>query len=153
MGVTILDTTKLFTPPRAVMPIRYTIHADLGVVVTHFTGHVTDAEFIDSYRRMLGDDGYVAGTHELADLREVADLNLSAGALRRVEELTELRYKDTGADFRTAILAPRDQSYGIGRMYEVFAEGGPEHVRVCREVADAMAWLELPPDALDLEGG
>jgi len=132
------------------MPIRYTIHRDLGVVVTHFSGYVTDDEFVDSYRLMLQDADYRPGTDELADLRGVADLNLSAAALRKVEELTEARYEGTNAAFRTAILAPRDQSYGIGRMYEVFAEGGPEHVRVCREVADALAWLHLETDALEL---
>jgi hypothetical protein len=132
------------------MPIRYAIHRDLSVVVTRFTGHVTDEEFIDSYRRMLQDPDYTPGTNELADLRGVTDLNLSAAALRRVEALTEARYEGSGADFRTAILAPRDQSYGIGRMYEVFAEDGPEHVRVCREVADALAWLHLEDNALEL---
>jgi len=132
------------------MPIRYTIHRDLSVVVTHFSGYITDNEFVDSYRLMLQDVDYVPGTNELADLRGVADLNLSAAALRRVEQLTEARYQGTGADFRTAILAPRDQSYGIGRMYEVFAEDGPEHVKVCREVAEALAWLDLEPDALEL---
>lgn len=132
------------------MPIRYTIHRDLNVVVTHFSGYVTDQEFVDSYRRMLQDPDYAPGTNELADLRRVADLNLSAAALRQVEELTEARYERSGANFRTAILAPRDQSYGIGRMYEVFAEDGPEHVRVCREVADALAWLHLEADTLEL---
>lgn len=132
------------------MPIRYTVHQDLGVVVTHFTGQVSDREFIDSYQRMLHDHDYLLGTHELADLREVESLNLSALALRRVEELTAQRYADSGTRFRTAIIAPRDQSYGIGRMYEVFAEGGPEDVRVCRDPEEALAWLELDPDALDI---
>jgi hypothetical protein len=132
------------------VPIRFTIFHDLGLVVTHFTGRVSDGEFVDLYRRMLNHEDYVPGTDELADLREVESLNLSALALRRVEELTEERYGGTGAGFRTAIVAPRDQAYGIGRMYEVFAEEGPENVRVCRDMADALEWLDLAPDALDL---
>jgi hypothetical protein len=132
------------------MPIDYSIHTDLGLVRTRFTGRVTDDEFIDLYRRMLYDDRYVLGTNELADLRDVDDLDISAVALRRVEEITEDRYADSGASFRTAILAPRDQSYGIGRMYEVFAEDGPENVGVFRVLAEALAWLEIDPDAVDL---
>ena len=132
------------------MPIRYTLHNDLGLVVTHFTGRVSDGEFIDLYRAMFNDPAYVPGTNELADLRGVETLNLSALALRRVEELTEERYAGTDAGFRTAIVAPRDQAYGIGRMYEVFAEEGPENVRVCRDVEDALEWLEVAPDALDI---
>ncbi len=132
------------------MPIRYTIHTELGVVVTRFTGRVSDGEFIDTYRRIMVDAAYSPGNHELADLRDVEKLDLSVEALRRVEELTEARYAGTGAAFRTAILAPRDQSYGIGRMYEVFAEDGPESVSVCRSVQEARSWLGLSEDALDL---
>ena len=132
------------------MPITYTIHPHLGLVVTRFTGRVSDEEFVELYQRMLYDDDYVLGTNELADLRDTVDLDLSALALRRVEEITRQRYAGSDASFRTAIIAPRDQSYGVGRMYEVFAEEGPENVRVCRSEADGLAWLDLPADALDL---
>lgn len=132
------------------MPITYEIHGDLGLVVTRFTGRVTDEEFVGLYDRMLNDEDYDLGTNELADLRRTDDLSLSALALRRVEEITRRRYADSGQGFRTAILAPRDQSYGVGRMYEVFAEEGPENVRVCRTPEEALEWLHLPPDAIDL---
>lgn len=132
------------------MPITYTIHPHLRLVVTRFTGHVSDEEFVELYQRMLHDDDYVLGTNELADLRDTADLDLSALALRRVEEITRHRYAGSDASFRTAIIAPRDQSYGVGRMYEVFAEDGPESVRVCRSEAEALTWLDLPADALGL---
>lgn len=132
------------------MPITYTIHKDLGLVVTRFTGHVQDSEFVDLYRTMLHDDDYVLGTNELADLRVAESLNLSAVALRRVEEITRLRYGESGKSFRTAIIAPRDPLYGIGRMYEVFAEEGPENVRVCRDPLEALRWLDLDSDSLEL---
>jgi hypothetical protein len=132
------------------MPIRYTIHADLGLVVTRFTGQVSDEEFVDTYRRIMADSAYVPGTNELADLRQVELLDLTARGLRQVEELTGERYAGTGAAFRTAILAPADSSYGMARMYEVFAEDGPEHVRVCREMADALKWLDLETDDVNL---
>ena len=132
------------------MPITYTIHPELGLVVTRFTGRVTDEEFVELYRSLMADDDYVLGTNELADLRGVASLDVSAAALRKVEELTEERYEGSDRTFRTAILAPRDQSYGIGRMYEVFAEDGPENVRVCRTPGDALDWLDLAPDAVEL---
>lgn len=132
------------------MPITYEFHSDLGLVVTVFSGHVTDEEFVRLYDRMLNDDGYALGTNELADLRDAEDLDLSAMALRRVEEITRRRYGHSDQSFRTAIIAPRDQSYGVGRMYEVYAEEGPENVRVCRTPAEALEWLDLAPDAIDL---
>jgi hypothetical protein len=133
------------------MPITYRIHTDLGLVVTRFTGHVKDDEFVELYKAMLHDDDYALGTNELADLRAAESLNLSALALRRVEEITRQRYGDSGLNFRTAIIAPRDPLYGIGRMYEVFAEDGPENVKVCRDPLEALQWLDLDDDAVRLE--
>ena len=132
------------------MTISYVIHPELRLVVTRFTGRVTDTEFVDLYRRLLSDPDYTVGTNELADLRLVELLDLSANGLRQVETITEERYAGTDAGFRTAILAPRDHPFGIGRMYEAFAEGGPENVRVCRDPEAALAWLRLDPDAIDL---
>lgn len=132
------------------MPITYHIHSDLGLVVTRFTGRVGDNEFLATYRRLMTDDAYELGTDELADLRAVESLDLSTGALRAVEELTRGRYAGSDTAFRTAILAPQDQSYGVGRMYEVFAEEGPENVCVCRTPTEALVWLDLDAEALDL---
>lgn len=133
------------------MPITYRIHGDLNLVVTRFTGHVTDEEFVELYKTMLHDNDYVLGTNELADLRVAESLNLSAVALRRVEEITRNRYGGSDKSFRTAIIAPRDPLYGIGRMYEVFAEEGPENVKVCRDPLEALQWLDLDGDSVTLE--
>lgn len=132
------------------MPIDYVIHPDLRLVITRFTGRVTDAAFVELYTSLMGDDDYRLGTNELADLRGVEALDLSAAALRRVEEITADRYAGSDESFRTAILASRDHPYGIGRMYEVFAEDGPEHVRVCRDPQSALEWLDVDPDDIDL---
>lgn len=132
------------------MSITYVIHSDLRLVVTRFTSRVTDAEFVDLYRRLMADPDYALGTNELADLRLVELLDVSASGLRQVETITEERYAGSDASFRTAILAPRDHPYGIGRMYEAFAEGGPENVLVCRDPAAALEWLRLDPDVIEL---
>lgn len=132
------------------MPITYELLGDLSLVVTRFNGHVRDDEFLDLYRRLYADPAYELGMNELADVRDVELLDLSASALRAVERLTEDRYGGSGESFRTAILAPQDQQYGIGRMYEAFAAEGPENVRVCRTSGDALAWLDIEEDAVDL---
>lgn len=132
------------------MPITYTIHKDPALVVTHFTGRVADGEFVDLYRGLYADEAYELGTNELADLRQCELLDVSIRALRTVEELAEARYAGADARFRTAIIAPHDQSYGLARMYEVFAEEGPEYPRVYRTVEDALAWLDLSPEDIEL---
>ena len=132
------------------MPINYTIHPDLRLVVTRMDGRPTDEEFVGAYEAIMDDAAYVPGMNEVADLRGAEGLDVSVEALRQVETLTRRRYAGSEASFRTAIIAPRDQTYGIGRMYEVFAEDGPENVRVCRTVDAAAEWLGL--DVEDLDG-
>lgn len=132
------------------MPITYAFHPDIGLVRTRFTGVVTSDEFVDLYHTMLHDADFVPGSNELADLRELESLDVSAAALRTVESVTRERYAGTDEAFRTAVIAPRDQAYGIARMYEAFAEQGPENVRVCRTLEEALKWLGLEPGQADL---
>lgn len=132
------------------MPARYALHPDLGVVVTRFQGAVTDEEFVGLYRALLADPLYREGTNELADLREIASFAITASALREVEAWTRRRYSGATTSFRTAIVAPSDLSFGIGRMYEVFAADGPEAVSVFRGAQMALRWLGLQD--MDLAG-
>ena len=43
--------------------------------------------------------------------------------------------------FRCAVVAPKDASYGMARMAEVFAEDTPARVRAFRTSVEAQAWL------------
>lgn len=129
----------------------YSIHPELQLVVTHFDGVVDDQTFVPLYRRIFADPGYVLGTNELADLRRVSRLALSHEAMDDVRILTEHLYADSGRDFRTVIVAPTDLSFGLGRMYEMLSEDGPERVTVVRRIEEALDVLGL--DALPPPGG
>ncbi|MGD2068996.1 MAG: hypothetical protein PVI57_10020 [Gemmatimonadota bacterium] len=134
--------------------VGYTLHRDLNLLATRFSGAVTDDEFIELYRTIFDDPDYVLGTNELADLREVEDLQLSTEALRKVEYLTRMKYGREGLSFRTALIAPSDSAFGVGRIYEVFASAGPEAVSVFRTATEAFAHLGVEPMAPEvLHGG
>ena len=123
------------------MPVSYTIHPEHRVVATRFVDPVSDEDFYQLYRSIFADAGYRIGMCELADLRDAPHLNVSRGALRRVKELTEAVYRDGAEGFRTAIFAPYDLAFAVGRVYEAFMSGGPEQVRVSRSLEEALAWL------------
>ena len=131
------------------MPLSYTLHPSLDLVATRFVGVVTDDEFIALYRALFEDEGYRPGMNELADLRQVTSLDLSVAALRRVEYHTRMRYGPDGPAFRSALIAPGDLAYAIGRMYEIFATAGPEQVGVFRTADEAFACLGLDPMSPD----
>lgn len=127
------------------MPASYTLHPDLGLLATRFIGVVDDDEFLELYRAIFADPAYVLGTNELADLTEAVELRFSARGMRRVEHLTRRVYHNEPEAFRTAVLAPSDLAFGIGRMYGALADGGPERVSVFRDADAAFTWLELEP--------
>jgi len=47
-------------------------------------------------------------------------------------------------DFKTAIVAPEDLSYGLSKLYESYSEHSPETIMVFREAKDALEWLGVP---------
>ncbi len=44
---------------------------------------------------------------------------------------------------RRAIVADKDITFGMARMYEVFREDAPEEIKLFRDIAEARRWLGL----------
>jgi hypothetical protein len=53
---------------------------------------------------------------------------------------------------RLAIVAPRDELFGLGRMYEFLRGDSPVDVRVFRERKEAELWLGLSKDPAEPDG-
>ena len=69
------------------MPISYTIHADLGLLVTRYVGVVTNDEFTKAYYSILEGSEFQQGFYELVDLQEVKEWKITAGAMENVSAL------------------------------------------------------------------
>jgi hypothetical protein len=50
---------------------------------------------------------------------------------------------------RVAVVAPKDLSFGLARMYDAFADSIPWNFVVFRAMDAALAWLGLPEDLMD----
>ncbi len=130
------------------MPITYTIHADLKLLVTRYVGVVTNDEFTKAYYSILEGSEFQQGFYELVDLQEVKEWKITAGAMENVSALVSHFYKGSSESMRTAVLTPRDELYGIGRMYGAYADSESEDVKVFKDVIEAMRWLGLDPVSL-----
>ncbi len=130
------------------MPISYTIHADLKLLVTRYVGVVTNDEFTKVYYSILEGSEFRHGFNELADFQEIKELKIAGSAMKNVSALVRRFYKGRSEITRTAILAPRDDLYGIGRMYSAYADPDSEDVMVFKDVIEAMRWLGLNPVSL-----
>ena len=129
-------------------PITRTLHDDLHLLVSTWSGAITDAEMIAAYRAAYADRRWAAGFNEVTDLRR-ADLRaVTTDGLRAVQLLVAESVAGFAGSFRTAILAPTDLTFGLSRMYEMMAAESPEAVRVCRDVDDAAAWVGIPASVL-----
>ncbi len=130
------------------MPISYTIHADLGLLVTRYVGVVANDEFVEVYRSILDGSEFRHGFNELADFQKLGELKVTQDAMRDVSGLVSHFYKGRSESMRTAVLAPRDDLYGICRMYSAYADPDSEDVKFFKDVSDAMKWLGLNPVSL-----
>lgn len=134
------------------MPITYTIRKNEGFVVAKHEGLVSDQELLDTYRQLYNDPDYQLGFKKLVDLRATESMERSADALQDIAQLIKSRYAGSSERFKTAIVAPRDLSYGLARIYEVYSEETPQETMVFRDLQKALDWLELSADdILDLQ--
>lgn len=116
------------------------------MVVTSFVDSVSDEEFLSLYCRLYADPDYVVGMDELVDLRFVTKFDVASASLYRVNDIVQARYADSpGVITKTAITAPIDHAYGIGRMYEAISSESAEEVQVFRSREEGLRWLRPDP--------
>lgn len=130
------------------MPIRHQIRPDLGVALSTHEGIVSDEEFLASYRAFLDSPDYDLGFHRLVDLRRADSSSRSSDALRTIATYVKHRYTNVDVAPKTAVIAPRDLSFGLARMYQMFSELVPGDVVVFRSVDAALAWLGVSDEMI-----
>ena len=113
------------------------------------TGSVLDDEFIIYYKSMVESDMFATATNFLIDLRQTDSSPRSGDVLRQFANYMKLRLADAGTYQKVAVIAPKDVSFGLARMYEFFADSIPWDFVVFRSVDAALAWLRASDDLLD----
>ncbi len=85
------------------------------------------------------DPAFRSDLSQLYDLREAANLTISADEIRDLAG-----YSPFGPGVRRAIVARQDAVYGAARMFALLREAGgaPEQIRVFRSLEEANEWLE-----------
>ena len=107
------------------MPIKHEIRDDLRLISSIHRGVIPDQEFLRSYMRLLTRKNIDLSYNQLIDLRHTDSSIRAALALRYIAE--EVQEIFTGKDYlkhKTAIIAPKDVSYGLGRMYQSLCRHG-----------------------------
>ena len=126
------------------MPIEYRIDPERRIVLATARGVLT-ADDLFSYQRSVWSASGLAGFDELVDLGGVTDVPQLSALRARDLAVVAARMDDPAVATRLAIVAPADFAYGLARMYATHRETqehGRKQVRVFRDMAEAVAWLE-----------
>lgn len=117
-------------------------------VITHI-GRVEDEEFLAFYRSFFGGGDFDPSMKLMVDLREADSAPRSSEVLNRIAEFVQTTRLDITAQTKVAVVAPRDLSFGLARMYDAFSMLVPWDFVVFRAMEAALAWLGLPEDSMD----
>ncbi len=125
------------------MPISYRWDAARRFLRTTMHGHVTDVDLSEHVACIVHDPAITAPVRELVDLSAAERVDFSAARLQQLAAAAA-SHGDRFAGMRTAVVAPTDASFGLGRMYELLADSlaSPITVAVFRTTEQAEAWLQ-----------
>ncbi len=124
------------------MPISYRIDKQRRLVLTTATGVLTDEELPDHKRALIVDPEFEPGMRELSDTRTIERLSVTPAGVRKMVALDQ-DHADRLGDYRLAIVALADASFGTARMYQMLTEANVQNIGVFRQMEEAEKWLEL----------
>ena len=128
------------------MTIESHVRPEHNMAIFVHTGRVPDDEFLAFYKSFFESDAFKPPMNLLVDLRETNSSSRSPEALLRFAELVEAKLADITASTKVAVVAPKDLSFGLARMYEVLSDSVHWNFVVFRAMDAVLAWLGLPED-------
>jgi hypothetical protein len=123
------------------MPVRYTIHKELRLVLTVGEGVVTIDEMKAHQDELLRDPNFDPNFDQLNDYTAATNAAMSA------EEVRDFAWRSVfSPTSRRAVVATKPEHFGLGRVYEGYhAERANVHVFYNRD--EALKWLGIPEDS------
>ncbi len=120
------------------MPVSFHIDAARGIVFTTAEGVVTDHDMADYRRRLVVDCNFRPDLDQLSDYRGATEFRVST---KFQAELAARSPFGEGA--RRAVVADRDEVYGVLRAAETIHSDRPDEFRLFRDMVEARQWLGL----------
>ncbi len=124
------------------MPESYVIDPQRRVVFSRGTGVFTYAEFLEHMARMRADPQFRPDFDQLVDCRETTGFELTG------DQVADLAARSIfSVRTRRAFVVASSLQYGLSHMLASHLElRGESGIRIFRDRAEALAWLNLPPD-------
>jgi hypothetical protein len=122
------------------MPCDCEIDLARGLVKVRAWGVLTPADVMATRSKFTTHPAFRSDWSQLYDLREVTNIAATGSAIQEVADASVF-----GPGSRRAFVAPRDESFGLSRMFATYREiaGGREQIEVFRSIEEAEKWLGL----------
>jgi hypothetical protein len=122
------------------MPCNCEIDPERGPVKVRAWGVLTPAEVMATRSKFTTHPAFSSDWSQLYDLREVTNVSANGSEVQGVADTSVF-----GPGSRRAFVAPRDETFGLSRMFATYREiaGGKELIEVFRSIEDAEKWLGL----------
>jgi len=131
------------------MPIHFDFMTDYNLVVCRQVGNIDDQEFLGAYRSLFESGRFDPTMDLVVDLRRADSSNRSQEAIQEFAGYLKKWMQKTDKRSRVAVIAPRDVSFGLARMYEAYADSAHKDFTVFRDEDTAVEWLGIPKDVLE----
>ncbi len=120
------------------MPVTSQIDTSLGVVFSTCQGVVTQEDILAQIEMFSADPAFQPSFDHLVDTRSATRFDVSGEGIRLVSTHSVFNEKS-----HRAIVAVKDDIFGMARMYQLFREWSkkPDQVRIFRDMEEARRWL------------
>ena len=108
-------------------------------LVATFEGVVTDNDFIKCFSEIVSLGIAEPNTSLLVDLSGIERISVQSTTVRRAADLFKPLSKNITR--KVAIIAPREEMFGMARMYELMRAPSSSDLNVFRTAAEAKEWL------------
>jgi len=123
------------------MPILHSTNEDHRIILSTFTGTITDDLLLQSYKKIFGTAIWQSGYHVVTDLREGNFEAVTIEGLREVFLTNKEMSNGKKVVTRTAIIATQEIPYALARAYEFISEELPENIKVVKNMSEAIEWV------------
>ena len=122
------------------MPVQVVVDRNKKLVVTTYSGEVTNADVARQIAEIKQQAPYGSGYRAITDFTEVTQFEVSSDEIRSVADS-----KSPLAQAQRVMVAPSDVTYGTSRMFQMLAGQTRPNITVVRTLDEAYTVLGIEP--------
>ena len=124
------------------MPIKSKINKEQNVIIRTVIGELVGSDMTVAFEYSLLDPDFKKNMHVIWDLTEADISKASTDQIMNVVQFIGNNIDDRGADYKIALVAPVDISFGISRMLGSYGGDLPISIHIVRTLGDAYSWID-----------